>query len=385
MDPTPSTESPEPEDILDVLPAEPLPAPAVSEDAPLVKPAEPPIARPVRPGPNIFMALVWLLLVFVAQIVITIGAVVVLVIVAMVINGPKEFQESMKNSGPNAIFDLPGAITVLFVSGGSALLFVAGAIVAILFRSEVRRKIALRGFSVVQLAIVVLMVPVTMLVGGEIQTLAGKMLPHLGSNAELYEKLSQQSWIAILVGGCLLPAMGEELFFRGFLSRGLLAKHGWLWGTIFTAALFGIMHLDPPQVLGVVVLAIGFQIAFLSTKSLVAPMVYHALNNGLAFTLVGIGNDERVKRFGGDDTTLLPPMLFATALMAFIAMGWLLWETRTRWVLPDGQTWSPGYITGEMPPAHLGAVPRLTWPRTWAVVAAILAYGVFVGTLAWAI
>jgi membrane protease YdiL (CAAX protease family) len=385
MDPTPPTESPEPDDILDALPAEPLSAPAVSEEAPLVYPVEPPLPRPVRPGPNIFMALVWWLLVLVAQFVITIGAVVVLVIVAMVTKGPREFQESMKNSGPNAFFDLPGAITVLFVTGGSAILFVAGAIVAILFRAQVRRKIALRGFSVVQLAIIVLMVPPTMLVGGEIQTLAGKILPHFGSNAELYEKLSQQSWLAILVAGCLLPAMGEELFFRGFLSRGLLAQHGWLCGTLFTASLFGLMHLDPPQVVGVTVLAFGFQVAFLSTKSLVAPMVYHALNNGLAFTLLRFGNDERVKSLGGDDTTSLPPMLFATALMAFLALGWLLWETRTRWVLPDGHTWSPGYITGEMPPAHLGAVPRLTWPRTWAVVAAILAYGVFVGTLAWAI
>jgi membrane protease YdiL (CAAX protease family) len=329
------------------------------------------------------MALVWWLLLFVAQIVIAIVAVVVLVIAAMVAQGPREFQESMKNAGPNALFDLPGATTVLFISGGGALLFVTVAIVAILFRSQARRKLALRGFSVVQLALIVLMVPPTMFVGGDIQTWAGKILPHFGSNAEMYEKLSQQSWLVVLVAGCLLPALGEELFFRGFLSRGLVAKHGWFWGTFFTAALFGIMHLDPPQIMGVAVLAIGFQIAFLSTKSLAAPMLYHALNNGLAFTILALGNDERVKRLGGDETTSLPPLVFATALMAFLTLGWLVWETRTRWVLPDGQTWSPGYLTGEMPPTHLGAVPRLTWPRTWTVVAAILAYAVFVGTLAW--
>ena len=36
-----------------------------------------------------------------------------------------------------------------------------------------------------------------------------------------------------------LPAVGEELFFRGLLGRGLIARHGLVLGTCLAAALFG--------------------------------------------------------------------------------------------------------------------------------------------------
>jgi hypothetical protein len=146
------------------------------------------------------------------------------------------------------------------------------------------------------------------------------------------------------------------------------------------------MHMDPPQAVGVAVLAIGLQIAYVSSKSLLAPILYHALNNGAAFCLMHFGSNETVNRLtSADDVTLMPPMLFLAALLAVATTGWLLWECRSRWVLPDGATWSPGYITPEIPPAHVAAVPKLTAPRAAAVLAAVLAYALFAGELGWEI
>src|SRR5262249_38368084 len=203
-------------------------------------------------------------------------------------------------------------------------------------------------------------------------------------NGPLYERLARQPFALVLILGCVFPAIGEELFFRGFLSRGLIAKHGVVLGSIVASALFGLMHIEPAQVVGTAVLAITFQVAFLSAKSLWAPILLHLLNNATAFTLMRLINDPRSREvLGVDDTALLPPMLVAAALAAVLAICWLFWETRTRWVLPDRQIWSPGYITAEMPPPHLGARARLTTPHILAVVVAIVVYFAFVSVLIW--
>lgn len=104
----------------------------------------------------------------------------------------------------------------------------------------------------------------------------------------------------------------------------------------------------------------------------------------MAFGLLRVSDNPRFQQlFGTDDNTLLPLPLFAAALAATVAVGWLLYATRTRWVLPDGSEWSPGYVTAEMPPASLGAVTEGAVPRAGGVVAVAAVYVLFVGVLAW--
>jgi membrane protease YdiL (CAAX protease family) len=404
MEPTPPPVPPEPEEIPEVLPVEsPVESDALQVTRPLRRPAlndltedddelvaddvAAPIVRPARPGPGFWMSLIWWLVMFVVQNIVVTAAIVLVIIVAIIQRGgAKELQEALNKNGPNVIFDLPGAIPATFLAGGATSILTAAAFLLILFRREAWRKVALRGVHPLHLGLVILMVPLTFLVASEIGTLAGKVLPHIQDNTPLYEKLGQQSWIVILLGGCLLPAAGEELFFRGFLSRGLVARNGFVLGTIFTAVLFGVMHMDPPQAVSVAVLAIALQITYVSSKSILAPILYHALNNGAAFCLMQFGNNETLNRLtSADDVTPLPPMLFVGALLALAATAWLFWECRLRWVLADGTTWSPGYVTAEIPPAQLLAVPKLSRPRTAAVLAAILAYALFAGELGWEI
>lgn len=80
----------------------------------------------------------------------------------------------------------------------------------------------------------------------------------------------------------LFVGMGEELLFRGLIQQDLTWAFGWKWGLFSASLLFAVMHLTWRSIpeLGFVFLA-GLILGFLywKTKSLVAPIVAHGINN----------------------------------------------------------------------------------------------------------
>lgn len=360
--------------------------PGAPEDVPGSELNDAPLVKPVRPGPNIWTAGLWWFMLLAAQFLFGFGAAILIVIVAVVRLGPEGFRASMQKGGSGALLNMPGAMLILFLTATGCTLLVGAAIVALQFRKDALRLMALRGMSPLHGMLVLLMVLPTLLVAGNISTLSSRVLPDFGSNDQMYANLAAEAWPLVLLLGCLLPAAGEELFFRGYLSRGLVARHGVVFGTFLTALLFGLLHVNPPQVVGTAILAIGFQVAYLSTKSLWAPVLFHALNNAISFLLMRLALNA--KNSGTpilNEQEPLPPLLFATAVVAALAVGWLLYETRIRWVMPSGEFWSPGYITAETPPTALGAVPKRWSPRLAAVATAAVAYAIFVAVLLWEI
>ncbi len=80
----------------------------------------------------------------------------------------------------------------------------------------------------------------------------------------------------------LFVGIGEELLFRGLIQRDLIGAFGWKWGLVGASLVFAVMHLTWRSIpeLGFVFLA-GLLLGFLywKTKSLVAPIVAHGINN----------------------------------------------------------------------------------------------------------
>jgi len=76
--------------------------------------------------------------------------------------------------------------------------------------------------------------------------------------------------------------IGEELLFRGLIQRDMVGAFGWKWGLFGASVLFTVMHLtwrSLPE-LGFVFLAgLILGALYLKTKSLVAPIVAHGINN----------------------------------------------------------------------------------------------------------
>jgi membrane protease YdiL (CAAX protease family) len=198
----------------------------------------------------------------------------------------------------------------------------------------------------------------------------------------LYGKMLEQPWPVILIFLCLLPAVGEELFFRGFLGRGLAARYG-AWGVLLTSLLFGVTHLTPARICATLGLGLVLHLVYLLTKSLTAAMALHGLNNLLAFAPVKLYQQFEIDAIGLSrfDAGVPGPMLACT-LVGLGGLLALLVQSRTEWTLPTGESWDAGYLTAEMPPPELGARTRIRPLNRAVTFAAGLCYLIFAAAYA---
>lgn len=74
----------------------------------------------------------------------------------------------------------------------------------------------------------------------------------------------------------------EEVFFRGFVYRGLAHSWGWWRAALVSGALFGVAHFQLDVALPLGVLGVALAWVYERTGSLWSSIVLHALFNGLA-------------------------------------------------------------------------------------------------------
>jgi membrane protease YdiL (CAAX protease family) len=207
-----------------------------------------------------------------------------------------------------------------------------------------------------------------------------------GARVGEFDELSRalhglSTWAAIVgvaVFGGLVPAVGEELFFRGFIGRGLVARYGRVAGVVLTSLMFGFVHLHPVQSVTAAVLGVVLHAVYLWTRSLLAPILLHAVHNWLAF---GMSAATRGLPVGEPAAEFLPLGLTAASFAAACAVLFLMYRSRVRWVKPNGGEWWPGYPTAESPPPRTHATPPPRSAGAGPVVAAAAALAVFAAVL----
>jgi membrane protease YdiL (CAAX protease family) len=253
----------------------------------------------------------------------------------------------------------------------------------IAYRGRFRRKLAIRGVHPLHVLLVVLLIIPQYILLGTIHGLVKPWVPNLQLLESAGEMIKTLPWPALVIGISILPGIGEEIFCRGFLGRGLVARHGLWLGIPAAAFFFGAIHIEPAQAAYAMVMGIGLQIVYLSARSLTAAMLLHAGNNGLALlSSLVLSQMEFARRLDGENEMVPWPIALA-ALAATAALLVLCWTSRIRWLQRNGSEWTPGYATAEMPGPEVEAVPTLTLPPLWAVTLAIAACLVFVGVFAW--
>jgi membrane protease YdiL (CAAX protease family)/tetratricopeptide (TPR) repeat protein len=278
---------------------------------------------------------------------------------------------------------------------GSVLLVVAHTVTTVgmvvlailLLGSGARRSLAWRRARPLHLLLAILVVPPMVVVSEEISVRATQGLDaifelegkapaaYIKAFDEEFERLAREPWLVVLIVGCLLPGIGEEIFFRGLLGRGLVAHYGPVRGVLFTSALFGLMHVDPVQICYAATLGIVLHVAYLSSKSLGPSMAMHVTYNVVGFGRVKLGLAGALDPSGPDQPVPIP--LLCAAIAAIFCLGYAFYRTRTWWALPDGTAWSPEYVTAEMPAARLGARARRTKAGMRTLLVGAGGYGLF--------
>ena len=137
-------------------------------------------------------------------------------------------------------------------------------------------------------------------------------------------------WLIVLCLG-IVPAMFEELCFRGFLFGSLHAGSADNWTVVASAVLFGVFHeiLFPGRLLPSTFLGFVLGWVRLRTGSVLPGMLLHALHNSLLLS-VSYYRDALIERgWGVDEQEHLPFTWHAVAMVGVIvAVALLVASTR---------------------------------------------------------
>ena len=95
----------------------------------------------------------------------------------------------------------------------------------------------------------------------------------------------QPSLALVLLTIALLPAICEELIFRGVLARGLATAMPWPLAAVSSAAVFSLFHMSIVQAVPTFLLGIALGIIATRARSVFPTMLAHAINNAVAITL----------------------------------------------------------------------------------------------------
>lgn len=353
-------------DKLEAIPDEVLPSDVAFETP---SAAEPP-RRTKPPGPRLFEALLWCLGMQGAHLIGWIMTFVGIIAYVLVSRGAQVADQDVIKK---LLDDIPKSYLFQLISG-EMFVFVAIATVACWWRigRPFTRRIGLTQIPSKQLVLMLAgTVPLMVFCGGlhqvcsELWKELAELVPPfqvfkgLDTNENLKEfGVGVPLWALVLVIA-VAPAIGEEIIFRGVLSRGLIARYGIGVGVAITSVLFAAVHLHPAHAAAVLPLGIYIHVCYLSSRSFTAPVLVHFLNNAIAAVMLTVAPmiAEGQKKLGDapDEKSVPVLAMLITGVIAFLTIT-AIFRCRVRYIVPGQGEWSPGYPSVEVPPEDVGAV-----------------------------
>ena len=107
--------------------------------------------------------------------------------------------------------------------------------------------------------------------------------PFFGKYYEFFSRLMEQLTddpIVMIITAVICAPIFEEIIFRGIIQKGLINKGVEPWKAIlFASIIFGLVHANPWQFVGAVLLGCVLGLVYYKTKSLLLPMLLHGFNN----------------------------------------------------------------------------------------------------------
>ncbi|WP_042719941.1 CPBP family intramembrane glutamic endopeptidase [Flavobacterium sp. B17] len=107
--------------------------------------------------------------------------------------------------------------------------------------------------------------------------------PFFGKYYEFFSRLMDQltlNPVVMIITAVICAPIFEEIIFRGIIQKGLMNKGVKPWKAIvFASIIFGLVHGNPWQLVGAVLLGCVLGLVYYKTKSLLLPMLLHGFNN----------------------------------------------------------------------------------------------------------
>lgn len=127
---------------------------------------------------------------------------------------------------------------------------------------------------------------------------------------------------------CLLPAVGEELFFRGVVAESV-SKAGKVSG-IFTVALcFALYHGSVSQLVYQFIYGLGLGVLALKAKSIIPTIIAHFVNNFMALAL---------EYFKVPNSFLFYPITIIVGISLLILFAVIIFVPREKFAVASGKT-----------------------------------------------
>lgn len=98
----------------------------------------------------------------------------------------------------------------------------------------------------------------------------------------------------MLVALVLVAPIFEEIICRGMIYESLRLKSGIVVACLVSSLFFGLMHLHPAMIVNAFFMGLILCYIYIRSRSLIASMILHALNNALAYILILLDMGENV-------------------------------------------------------------------------------------------
>jgi membrane protease YdiL (CAAX protease family) len=130
--------------------------------------------------------------------------------------------------------------------------------------------------------------------------------------------------------------LAEEWLCRGVILKGLLTHYSPRKAIIWSAVLFGVLHMNPWQAIPAFCLGLAIGWVYWLTRSLWPCIFMHAVNNGLAFLLLllfpNAPSDATIIDIAGNYYA----WIYAAAVVCSLLTGYGIWRTgRKNYLPPD--------------------------------------------------
>ena len=136
----------------------------------------------------------------------------------------------------------------------------------------------------------------------------------------LVQANSPGEFLFVLLVVALVPAVSEELLFRGLVQRNLEAAAGWK-GPVITGIIFGLYHFNPFTLVPLVALGVYFGFIVYRSGNITLSMSAHFFNNFIACSATYLRLDDNFVALAPDaaPTLKLAASNFAIFAVVFVA------------------------------------------------------------------